>query len=123
MVPVDIGGLRTVKRVLRDGGLVGILPDQTPSPRAGVPAPFFGHEALTMTLAHRLMTENTRVVVATAQRTRSGFDVRIALADDGVHDPDPVMSATAMNAEIESEILREPAQYQWEYNRFRHALR
>lgn len=122
-VPADMGGLRTLKRTLDTGGAVGILPDQTPSPEAGVRAPFFGHDAITMTLAHRLLTERTRAVVATAQRTGSGFDVRIALADDGIRDPDPVASATAMNAAIEKEVLREPAQYQWEYNRFRHTLR
>lgn len=121
-VPADVGGLRTLKRTLDIGGAVGILPDQTPSPDAGVRAPFFGHDAITMTLAHRLLTERTRAIVATAQRTGSGFDVRIALADDGIRDPDPVASATAMNAAIETEVLRDPAQYQWEYNRFRHTL-
>ncbi len=123
MVPADIRGLRAVKRALEDGGVVGILPDQTPAPEAGVRAPIFGREAMTMTLAHRLLTEQTLVVVATAQRTRSGFDVRVVPVDDRIRDPDPIASATAMNAVIEAAVLREPAQYQWEYNRFRYPLR
>ena len=123
MAAADIGGLRAVKRTLERGGFVGILPDQAPAPEAGVRAPFFGREATTMTLAHRLLTEQTRVIVATAQRTRGGFEVRCALVDDRIRDSDSVVSATVMNAAIESEVLREPAQYQWEYNRFRHPLR
>ena len=119
VVPADMAGLRAVKRTLAQGGVVVILPDQTPSPGAGVLAPFFGREALTMTLAHRLLTERTRAILATAQRSCDGFDVRLALLDGQFRDPDPVVSATAMNAAIESVVACEPAQYQWEYNRFR----
>ena len=123
MVPADLRGLRTVKQALADGGVVALLPDQTPSPAAGVPAPFFGQEALTMTLVRRLVTEKTRVILSTAQRISSGFEVRHVCIDDRIRDPDPVASATAMNAAIETAVRRAPAQYQWEYNRFRHALR
>ena len=123
MVRADIAGLRAVKRTLENGHMVAILPDQTPRPEAGVPAPFFGREALTMTLVHRLLTEQTRVVVGTALRTQTGFEVRFRLVDDRIRDPDPLVSTAVMNAAIESEVLREPAQYQWEYNRFRFPLR
>ena len=122
-VPAGLRGLRALKRALEAGGVVGILPDQTPAPEAGVRAPIFGREAMTITLVHRLLTEQTRAIVATAQRTPGGFEVRIARVDDRIRDPDPFASATAMNAEIEAAVLREPAQYQWEYNRFRYPLR
>ena len=123
MVPADIRGLRAVRRTLAAGGAVGLLPDQTPAREGGVRAPFFGHEAMTMTLAHRLLTEKTRAILSTAQRTPGGFEVRHVRIDDLIRDPDPVVSATALNAAIEAAVLRDPAQYQWEYNRFRHALR
>ena len=123
MVPADRRGLRAIRQALAKGGAVGLLPDQTPSSEGGVRAPFFGHEALTMTLAHRLLTEETRVILSTAQRVPGGFEVRHARIDEGIRDPDPVASATALNAAIESAVLRDPAQYQWEYNRFRHPLR
>ena len=123
MVPAGLRGLRTIRQTLADGRIVGLLPDQTPSPAAGVPAPFFGQEVLTMTLVHRLMTEKTRVVLSTAQRVPGGFEVRHVRIDDQIRDPDPWASATALNAVIESVVLRDPAQYQWEYNRFRRALR
>ena len=122
MVRGDVRGLRAVKQALAAGDVVILLPDQTPSPEAGVRAPFFGREAMTMTLAHRLLTEDTRVILSTAQRVRGGFEVRHVRVDDRIRDPDPVTSATALNAAIETAVLREPAQYQWEYNRFRHRL-
>ena len=123
MVPADLRGLRAVKRALATGRVVAVLPDQTPSPQAGVRAPFFGQEAMTMTLARRLLTEQTRVILSTAQRVPGGFEVRHVRVDDRIRDPDPVTSAAAMNAAIESAVLRDPAQYQWEYNRFRYDLR
>lgn len=119
MVPADIRGLRAMKSAFVRGSIVGILPDQTPAPEAGVSARIFGREAMTMTLAHRLLTEQTRVILVTAQRTPGGFDVRVVQVDDRIRDPDPLASATAMNAAIEAAVSREPAQYQWEYNRFR----
>ena len=123
MVPLGLGGLRAVKRALEKGGVAGLLPDQTPPPEAGVLAPFFGREALTMTLARRLVTERTRVILSTAQRVSGGWEVRHVRVDDRIRDPDPVASATVLNAAIESAALRDPAQYQWEYNRFRHPIR
>ena len=122
MVPADLRGLRAVRQTLAEGGVVALLPDQTPSPEGGVQAPFFGQPAMTMTLTHRLLTEQTRAILSTAQRTPGGFEVRHVRMDDRIHDPDPVTSATALNAVIEAEVLRDPAQYQWEYNRFRHRL-
>ena len=123
MVPADLRGLRAVKRALATGRVVAVLPDQTPSPQAGVRAPFFGQEAMTMTLARRLLTEQTRVILSTAQRVPGGFEVRHVRVDDRIRAPDPVTSAAAMNAAIESAVLLDPAQYQWEYNRFRYDLR
>jgi len=122
MVPADLRGLRAVRHTLANGGVVGLLPDQTPSPEGGVRAPFFGQETLTMTLAHRLLTDQTRVILSTAQRIPGGFEVRHVRIDDPIRDPDPETSATALNAAIEAAVLRDPAQYQWEYNRFRHRL-
>ena len=123
MVPADLRGLRAIRQTLADGGTVGLLPDQTPSPEGGVRVPFFGHEAMTMTLAHRLLGEKTRAILSTAQRTPGGFEIRHVRIDDLIRDPDPVASATALNAAIEAAVLRDPAQYQWEYNRFRHPVR
>ena len=113
-----VSGLRRLLNVLRSGGMGAILPDQVP--RTGVTAPFFGQPALTVVLASKLLQHcDADVVVAAAIRTDGGFGIRIKAMDDAIRDPDAVRSATAMNAAIEAAVRRDPAQYQWEYKRFR----
>ena len=113
-----VSGLRRLLKVLRNGGMAAILPDQVP--RTGVTVPFFGQPAVTVVLASKLLRQTEAdVVMAAATRTASGFAIRIEAIDETIHDPDPARSATAMNAAIEAAVRRDPAQYQWEYKRFR----
>ncbi|MEQ8858242.1 MAG: lysophospholipid acyltransferase family protein [Pseudomonadales bacterium] len=120
MLPIDAAGLRGFYHALRSGAVTALLPDQVPERRGGVYAPFFGWPVLTMTFAHRLLRRcDARVVFGAALRCEGGFDVRFSEADAAIGDPDPVVSATAMNAAIESLIRTDPAQYQWEYKRFK----
>lgn len=124
MLPVDGAGLRGAYRHLQAGGCLALLPDQVPRRSAGVYAPFFGVPALTMNLAHRLI-QRTRptVLLGVAQRTQSGFDVSFVAFDepwgDGIYSPSAEVSAGALNTAIEAVVRRDPAQYQWEYRRFR----
>jgi KDO2-lipid IV(A) lauroyltransferase len=48
-----------------------------------------------------------------------GFEVWLDVLEEAVYDPDSVVAANAINAAIELAIARAPAQYQWEYKRFR----
>ena len=118
--PDSFGGLRQVLTVLRRGGLVSTMPDQVPILGAGVAAPFFGRPAFTATLISKLLARvDADVVVATATRVADGFAIRFEPADASIRDPDPVVSAGAVNATVEAIVARQPAQYQWEYKRFR----
>jgi Kdo2-lipid IVA lauroyltransferase/acyltransferase len=120
MLPIGMGGLRQFQRAFRARRLVALLPDQVPERRAGVYAPFFGVPALTMTFAHRLITgSNARVLLGTAIRCPGGFRVRFTRMPDDIADPDPVVSAAAMNRAVEALVMSDPAQYQWEYRRFK----
>ena len=120
---LDVGGLRQVRRALAAGEAVGVLPDQTPRPDAAVRAPFFGVDVLTMTLARRLIGPETQVLIVTVGRSQRGFDLACDRVDEGIRDEDPVTSATAMNLAVEQGVRRDPAQYQWEYKRFRERRR
>ena len=116
--PDSVAGLRRILAWLRGGGLVAIMPDQTP--RTGVRASFFGQSTQTMALVSKLLQRvRAHVVVAVAARTAGGFAIRIETVDGAIAHPDPVTSATVMNAAVESVVRRDPAQYQWEYKRFR----
>lgn len=113
--------VRQLWKTLKDGGAVGILPDQQPKMGDGEFAPFFGVQALTMTLVSRL-AERTGATVLFAWCERINADLEFALhvepAPDGIADPDPVAAATVLNAMVERIARRDPAQYQWTYKRY-----
>jgi KDO2-lipid IV(A) lauroyltransferase len=120
LLPIDPGGLRGFYRALAGGGVTALLPDQVPDRQAGVYVDFFGRRALTMTFAHRLLQRtDARAVLGAAVRCPGGFRVRFLEIDQQLHDPDPGASAAAMNRAIEELVRTDPAQYQWEYKRFK----
>ena len=120
MAPLSFGGLKEARLHLGSGGCLALLPDQVPRRDSGVYAPFFDVEALTMTFAHRLIqSTNPRVLVGAAKRVQNGFELSFSEPDRDIYNPSPLKSATAMNAAIEALVLTDPAQYQWEYKRFR----
>lgn len=113
--------VRQLFKVLKDGGATGILPDQQPKAGDGVFVPFFGVQALTMTLVNRL-AERTGATVLYGWCERTGPDMQFALhiqpAPPAVADPDPQVAAAALNAGIEQIARRDPSQYQWTYKRY-----
>ncbi|MDE0658509.1 MAG: lysophospholipid acyltransferase family protein [Gammaproteobacteria bacterium] len=118
--PDSVAGLRQLLKTLRAGGLLAILPDQVPSADSAVAAPFFGRPALTMSLVSKLLQRtDVDIVVGTATRVPGGFAIRLEAIDDAVRHPDPAIGARTINAAIEAVVARDPAQYQWEYKRFR----
>lgn len=120
LAPIGPGGLRRALRSLHEGGLIAVLPDQTPARNAGVYAPFFGLPALTATLVHRFAQRAQPVVLlSTAQRVAGGFRIRFLRVDPGIGSADVVTSVAVMNSAIEQLVREEPAQYQWEYKRFK----
>ena len=107
---------------LRDGGVVGILPDQQPKVGDGEFVPFFGKDALTMTLLGRLAARTgATVLFAYCERIGAGpeFALHVEAAPAAITDPDPVVATTALNAAVERIARRDPAQYQWTYKRWR----
>lgn len=113
--------VRQLWKVLKGGGAVGILPDQQPKLGDGEFAPFFGVQALTMTLVSRL-AERTGATVLFAWCERTSAELEFALhvqaAPEGIADADPVLAATALNGMVERIARRDPAQYQWTYKRY-----
>ncbi|MFT4198528.1 MAG: lauroyl acyltransferase [Pseudoxanthomonas sp.] len=113
--------VRQLFKVLKDGGAVGILPDQQPKAGDGVFAPFFGVPALTMTLVNRLAERTgAQLLAGWCERTGPGleFALHVEPVPAAVADPDPQTAAAAMNAVIERVARRDPAQYQWTYKRY-----
>lgn len=123
-VPAEGSAVRRLLRVLQGGGVVGILPDQQPKAGDGVFVPFFGVDALTMTLLPRLAAR-TGATVLFAYCERIGatgaapaFALRIEPAPGGIASTDANEGARALNAGVERIARRDPAQYQWTYKRY-----
>jgi KDO2-lipid IV(A) lauroyltransferase len=115
-------GIRQLFKLLKGGGVAGILPDQQPKAGDGEFAPFFGRQALTMTLLNRL-AERTGAMVLFGYCERigagPGFALRFEPAPDAISGSDPVAAAAALNAVVEHIARRDPAQYQWTYKRYK----
>ena len=128
LAPADMSGLKKLLKALKQGGAVGMLPDQAPGAGEGVWAPFFGRPAYTMTLAARLVQQTgAALLLAWAERLPQGrgYLLRIArptqplpvtAADDEALQ---LACASAINAEMERLIAQCPGQYLWGYNRYK----
>jgi Kdo2-lipid IVA lauroyltransferase/acyltransferase len=125
-VRADGSAVRQLLKLLKAGGVVGILPDQQPKAGDGEFAPFFGVPALTMTLLPRLAAR-TDAVVLFAWCERIGADpgssaplfaLHIEPAPVDLSAPDPVTGVHALNAAVEAIARRDPTQYQWTYKRY-----
>ena len=121
LLPIGPAGLREMVRRLRRGAVVGMLPDQVPSRQAGVLAEFFGKQALTINLVHRLVRRHQpRVFLVCALRKQSGqFDIHFDELTEALTGVSETEAATAMNQAIEQRISQAPEQYQWSYKRFK----
>jgi KDO2-lipid IV(A) lauroyltransferase len=119
--PANAKGVATLFRELSKGAVTAILPDTQPSKRAGgVFAPFFGVEALTPTFLQKAARKTGAIVVCgAALRGENGFRLAFMEVDQSIYDPDEIVAATALNRSIEACVNLAPAQYIWEYKRFR----
>ncbi|WP_404368191.1 lysophospholipid acyltransferase family protein [Marinobacter sp.] len=123
LVRGDRRGLARLVTLLREGGIAGILPDQSPRGKGNVHAPFFGMKVRTMTLVSKLLQKSgatALMVYAERLKDSEGFRLVIQRPEPGLDDPDPLVATTALNLSVESCVRQVPEQYQWEYKRFRH---
>ncbi|WP_100641238.1 lysophospholipid acyltransferase family protein [Marinobacter salexigens] len=123
LVRGDRRGLVRLGSILREGGVAGILPDQSPRGKGNAFAPFFGMEVKTMTLVSKLMQRTgAKVLITYAERLENaqGFRIVVRKTEPGLDSKDSVAATTALNQSIEQCIRDIPGQYQWEYKRLRH---
>lgn len=120
MVATGNKGVGELLKALRNDEIVGILPDQVPPESGGEFAPFFGVPALTMTLFNRLQQKTgAKVVVGFARRDAEGFTIVFREPDAAIYSDDAQVALDALNRSIENVVQEAPAQYQWEYKRFK----
>lgn len=122
LAPTTAKGVAMLVRALGRGEIVGILPDQEPNWDSGVFAPFFGIDALTMTLVAKLAKRTGATVLSIfAKRLENGkgFEVVVGKARAGIDNADLDLATKALNETVEDCVRQAPSQYQWEYRRFR----
>ena len=123
LVRGDRKGLMRLMGILKEGGVAGILPDQSPRGKTNAYAPFFGMDVMTMTLVGKLVQKTgANVLVTYAERLPNGegFKILVTPAEPGIGADDAVAGTTALNQSVEKVVRMAPEQYQWEYKRMRH---
>lgn len=124
LVPTDKRGVIRLFSILRENGMVGILPDQVPGGTGGLFAPFMGVEANTVKLVSRLIDKTDCLVLSLCAMRRddgTGFDMIFRKPDLAMYSKDIEESVAAMNRSVEACVRYKPEQYQWEYKRFKDA--
>lgn len=114
--------LKSLIRHLKNGGSVGILPDQVPEGNGGEYSPFFGRLAYTSTLVSKLAIKlQCNIVYCYAIRSTSSdqynafyFDAPKEIFSDNI-----LASVNSLNKSIENFVLDCPHQYIWGYKRFK----
>lgn len=120
LAPTNHRGVAKLLKFLRKGGLTAILPDQVPEASGGEFAPFFGRQALTMTLLHNLQQRTgCRLVACYAKRVSGGFEVVFNEVDNSSYSDITDVALSGLNRTVEACVREVPEQYQWEYKRFK----
>ena len=122
MASADQSGVLKMQRALKQGELVGMLPDQDPGQEGGIVAPIFNSPVNTMTLLVRLAKKhNAQIVMCWANRLKKGrgFDLNFEPLDLISSSDNLLDQVTLMNGAIEDLIRRFPDQYMWSYRRFK----
>lgn len=122
VVPTNTKGVKAMLKALKAGETVAILPDQIPSEGAGEFVDFYGEPVSTMTLVHSLLQRTgARAIAAIGeQQGLNRFQLRFLAVDEAIYEKDLLTSLSALNRSIERCVSLSPAQYQWEYNRFKY---
>jgi KDO2-lipid IV(A) lauroyltransferase len=122
VVATDARGVRALLTSLRNGEILGILPDQDPGEEGGVFAPFFGIAANTMTLVSRLaLKTGVPVFLTWAERLPRGrgYALHLRVLPEVTAAASLEVSAAALNQGVEAAVRSLPAQYLWVYKRFK----
>ncbi len=121
MHPANNRGVAALLTALRQGEMVGILPDQIPVAGGGEFTSFFGNDAYTMTLIPRLIQKTgAKAFLTYAKRIDKGFKIIIKEPNLDIYAKHMQTSLLGLSKTIEATVKDEPEQYQWEYKRFRY---
>jgi KDO2-lipid IV(A) lauroyltransferase len=114
--------IRHLMKRIREGCPFFNMPDQDFGPKDAAFVPFFGVPAATLVAPSkiaRVLGMQVQPVVVDILPGGQGWRVRFLEPWSDWPTDDPVADAARMNAFIEGQILRDPAQYLWVHKRFK----
>jgi KDO2-lipid IV(A) lauroyltransferase len=125
MFPINASGLRQVFKSLERNELLVFLPDQVPDYGArGFIGTFFGHDAYTSDLVHRVIKKyDSEIVFGSVMRDFSKGKVKYRICFEKpageIYSEDVEKHITALNRSLERLVMKAPEQYQWSYKRYK----
>ena len=125
MFPINISGLRQVFKSLERNELLVFLPDQVPDYGArGFIGTFFGHDAYTSDLVHRVISKyDSEIVFGLVIRDFSEGRVKYRICfekpADEIYSKDVEVHISSLNRSLERLVMKAPEQYQWSYKRYK----
>lgn len=113
-------GTRKALKAMKNGRRFHYSPDMDYGPKESVFVPFFGVQTATITGLGRLAKLTGATVIPVVTRMESGGYVA-AVGEPWADFPsdDDAADARRLNAFIEAEVLKSPAQYYWLHKRFK----
>jgi len=114
--------IRGMLKHLRQGRIVWYAPDQDYGPEQAVYAPFFGHEAATITAPSRFaaFTGSPAVLVREGRDdARACYELEFTPLSPPLPTGDDLRDAQLLNDALERSIRVRPAQYLWMHKRFK----
>lgn len=120
LVPAEANAMRPLWRALQAGETIGITPDQQPKLGGGEFAPFFGVQALTLSLIPKLAARTgAAVLIGYAELGPDArYRIRFEPAPAAIAGEDLAVATAAMNDAVEAVARRDLRQYQWTYKRY-----
>ena len=119
---VEREDIRQVMRLLKQGEIVWLAPDQDVGPERSVFAPFFGIQAATTPIVSRLAAATgAKVLQFSHHRTHQNQRYSLTISDSlsSIPSGDLAADAAKLNAAIEAKVRLKPSQYLWLHRRFK----
>jgi KDO2-lipid IV(A) lauroyltransferase len=119
---IDSQDARQMVRKIRQGNIVWFAPDHDMGAKVSVFAPFFKHEAATVTATGKFARLTGAPAVFCSNHRNaddSGYTVRLTPIDADIASADEVDCATIINEVIAQHIMIDPAQYYWFHRKFK----
>ena len=118
MVETGIGGVKSIVSALENNQMTCMASDQVPADGLGSYSIFFGHECYSFSLAPRLASKSKKTILLSylSYKKDLGHVMSFKKPDKEIYLENGI---DIMNKEMEIEIRKSPAEYSWEYKKFR----